>query len=208
MRGLRAGSAEVVGSGDDPGAEVMLPNAVDHDPREERVLGGSDPVCERGTAAGGHPICGLRDLELPAERRRHSGLHLCAGLVVNAALEQVMHRRGRIGFDECRDLLGRLGPFLLAGSDRLLHGISQRGILREALREFVLADGGFGGELAFLAQLLAERLGECREAILSGLHLFVDQFDAPNLRTSGHAHHAVVRLRPLFGVIDREENRL
>ena len=35
-----------------PGAEVVLPDAVDHDPGEQRVLRRRDPVRERGAAAG------------------------------------------------------------------------------------------------------------------------------------------------------------
>ncbi len=53
VRRLRPGNAEVVGRGDDAGAEVVLPDAVDHDAGEERVLRRRDPVRERGAAARG-----------------------------------------------------------------------------------------------------------------------------------------------------------
>ena len=70
--------------------------------------------------------------------------NLVAGLVVLPALEDVMHRRLRVGLYERGDLLRRSRPVLLAGRDRLLHPVAKGRIFGEPLREFVVTDFRFG----------------------------------------------------------------
>ncbi len=51
MRGRRAVEPEVAGRGDDPPAEVVLPDPVDHHPRRQRVGRVGDPA-RQGRADG------------------------------------------------------------------------------------------------------------------------------------------------------------
>ena len=86
------------------------------------------------------------------------------GLVVLAALQEVMRRRLRVGLHERRDLLQRLRPVLLALGDRLLHPVAQRGVLGEPLRQVVVAD------LDRLRVLLEQCLLGRRPLLLGRLH--------------------------------------
>ena len=51
MRGPLAACPEVVARGHEPPAEMVLPDAIDHDPRGERILGTGDPARQLEPAA-------------------------------------------------------------------------------------------------------------------------------------------------------------
>ena len=53
MRGGRAELAVIVGRADDPFAEVMLPDAVDHHARDQRMLWAGEPLRELAPPAAG-----------------------------------------------------------------------------------------------------------------------------------------------------------
>ena len=55
--------AEIAGRGDQPAAEIVLPNAIDDDPRRQRVFRVGEPPGQRGAAAG-RLQCGRRSLNL------------------------------------------------------------------------------------------------------------------------------------------------
>src|SRR5208283_1255568 len=78
----------------------------------------------------GHPACeseapartdlafadGFDAITVPGgrESQQHSRLHFLAGLVVDAALEQMMHRRLRVGLHQRGDFLQLSGALLFA----------------------------------------------------------------------------------------------
>ena len=84
------GRAEVVGRGDDPFAEVVQPDPVDHHARGQRMAGLGEPFREGQPAAAGRGVLrGARPGERlrRGERLQHARLDFAAGLSVVAALE-------------------------------------------------------------------------------------------------------------------------
>ena len=79
MRGRIALAAEIVGRADDALAEVALPDAVDHDAGEQRIVGRGQPQGERFAALRNEEnVLRLDDRRAGIERREESGLHLLA----------------------------------------------------------------------------------------------------------------------------------
>ena len=68
VRGRAAVEAEIAGRGDDPLAEVVVPEAVDHDPRRQGVRRIANPPCQ-----GDSPIASRRRRPAAPERRPHRG---------------------------------------------------------------------------------------------------------------------------------------
>ena len=58
MRRRSAGVAEIVGRSDDALAEMMLPDAVDHHARGQRVVGAGEPTGQGQTPAAAAIACG------------------------------------------------------------------------------------------------------------------------------------------------------
>ncbi len=101
MRGLVTRLSEVANAAHDPLAEMVLPDAVDHDPRGQWVIGLSQPSGERQAPAS---RCGVgpRGLDFKGfggitQDRGDAGLNQGAGiLIVTAAIDVSGGRRTAI----------------------------------------------------------------------------------------------------------------
>src|SRR5262245_54229496 len=100
MAWSRARLTQIIWSGDDSGAKVVLPDAIDHDAGEEGIFRRSDPAGEGGAATGadaaGRAGGNFVLIACRAESDRNAGLHFGARRVVLAAQENVMRGRARV----------------------------------------------------------------------------------------------------------------
>src|SRR5437660_624025 len=111
MAGLRPGLAEVVQRGDEAGAEMMLPDAIDQHTSEQRILRRCDPAREGRAPSRADatfwPRLEVEGVLVRAKRGGNTGLHLGSRRGVLATLQDVVRRRVGIGFDEDGQLLQR-----------------------------------------------------------------------------------------------------
>ena len=107
-----AEGAEVARGRNQPRTEMVLPDAIDHDAGEERVVRGGDPAGEGQPAPradlSGRPAVDAKAV-LRVQRGRNPRLHFCGGHVVLSSVQHVMDRRFRVGLHHHRELLQRRG---------------------------------------------------------------------------------------------------
>ena len=132
----RSGASEVAGRAHQPHAEVMLPDAVHHDPGGQRMVGLGQPLGQREAPPGGfgapiglfHPV----GRQLSVEHRRHPGQHLVPGIGVFAP-SQNPSGRGTTSHVEKRPYLGLVLQLLLLVLDLLLDFLGGFGKVLELL---------------------------------------------------------------------------
>ena len=136
MGGQIAAEAEVAGGGDEAGAEVVHPDAVDEDAGGERVVGVDEGLGEFEAAGA----VGKGLLVAAAEAGEGAGRGECAGVVGVAAEEDVGGFRGRQVFDGHG-----------AGRGAVVGGLGEHGVVADAESAGVVAVA-FGVDLFELSQ--------------------------------------------------------
>src|SRR2546422_3405629 len=158
MGWLASREAKVVRGGNYPRAKMMLPDAVDRDAGEERILlrcdpAGQGPAAPRARLARTRRLRGV-DIARCAKEARDSRPHLFPGLRGQASSEQVMPGRIRPCIHEDRDFLEGVGALLFMLSYRRLDRGPKLLKLLEALGQVVIRN-----ELLFFFQKLLLLLG-------------------------------------------------
>ena len=96
MRRALAHDAEIAGRADDAAAEVIMPDAIDHDARGQRIVGVGEPLRQRGAAAGRFDIrrAARSSRAFGSSSVRKPGCTSSRGRIVDADGENVGRRRG------------------------------------------------------------------------------------------------------------------
>ena len=137
MRWFGTGETQIVGCSHQTDAEMMLPNAVDHNPGKQWIFRRGNPASKRGAASSGDSPCGFGiDHKRPIWGRQCGqcpGLNFLAGLRVDASLKKMMNRGRCIGFHKRRQFFLWLGALLFSLGNCFLHQQTQGPIFGKAL---------------------------------------------------------------------------
>ena len=151
MGGFRSLRAEIVHGANDAFAEMPLPDAVDEDAGDKRILAGHHPVGQDQAAVGAVPfrmffgVGKAQRIGGIIQHHRNAGLHFGAGREIVAALQHIRGRRGFRNVPSGFDVIRRDFRFILPAGALDLQFVFPRREFGEALFEFLIRDGVFGG---------------------------------------------------------------